>query len=359
MSTHVGDPNKKSKPPVTVRQIAELASVSVGTVSHVLNGSASVTEARRKRVIDAVEVLGYQPSQLARGLRRNVTAMLGMIIPDITNPFFPGIVRGTEDIAFAHGYRLVLCNTDNDSTKEISYLNDLRSFRPSGLLVIPSAPGPLMRNLRQTDPNVVFVDRCPPEWQGDFVTADNEGGARQVGAHLLGLGHRTLAVITGPMNVTNAADRLLGFQRVLAEAGVNLPPEYIQEARFTSESGYSAAMRLLRMVPRPTAIFACNDLLASGTLSAAEHLGLRCPEDLSVVGFDNLEFVEHTAPALTTVHQSGYQIGATACRPLLERIADPSRPPAREVLPTELKVRNSTARPSGQARKSPRQLTRA
>lgn len=330
-----------------------MAGVSVGTVSHVLNGSASVTEARRKRVMDAVERLGYQPSQLARGLRRNSTAMLGMIIPDITNPFFPGIVRGAEDIAFKHGFRLVLCNSDNDAAKEISYLNDLRSFRPSGLLIIPSAPETLMRNLRSTDLSIVFVDRCPAQWQGDFVTADNEGGAWQAASHLLNLGHRRLAVITGPLNVSNAADRLRGFQRALAEQGVGIAAEYIQEARFNSESGYSAAMRLLQMLPRPTAIFASNDLLACGTLSAAEHLGLHCPEDLSVAGFDNLEFVEHTAPALTTIHQSGYQIGATACRLLIERIADPAKLPAKMVLPTELKVRNSTAAPPGARQTSP------
>ncbi|HEX4066754.1 MAG TPA: LacI family DNA-binding transcriptional regulator [Acidobacteriaceae bacterium] len=333
------------KPSVTVRQIAESANVSIGTVSHVLNGSAAVTEERRRRVMDAVEKLGYRPSQLARGLRSNSTTMLGMIIPDITNPFFPGIVRGAEDLAFRHGYRLVLCNSDNDSAREISYLDDLRAFRPSGLLIIPSAPGPIMQSLRHSETSVVFVDRCPPEWDGDFVTTDNEGGAWQVGSHLLGLGHRRLAVITGPLNVSNAADRLLGFRRALAEAGVALGPESIQEARFNSESGYTAAMRLLQMVPRPTAIFASNDLLACGTLSAAEQLGLRCPDDLSIAGFDNLEFVEHTAPALTTVHQSGYQMGATACRVLLERIADPGKAPVRTVLPTELKIRNSTAAP--------------
>jgi DNA-binding LacI/PurR family transcriptional regulator len=329
---------------ITVRQIAETAAVSVGTVSHVLNGSARVTEVRRKRVMEAIGKLGYQPSELARGLRRNSTALLGMIIPDITNPFFPGIVRGAEDIACQSGYRLILCNTDNDEAKELSYLNDLRSFRPSGLLIIPS--GPAVRGLGHSDGNVVFVDRCPVEWKGDFVTVDNEGGAYQVGRHLVGLGHRQLAIITGPLSVTSAAARLQGFKRALAESGITLGREYIQEARFNSEGGYSAAMRLLQMLPRPTAIFAANDLLACGALAAAQHLRLGCPEDVSVAGFDNLEFVEHTAPALTTVHQSGYQIGATACRVLLERIADRTKSPINLVLATELKIRNSTAPPA-------------
>ncbi len=326
---------------ITMRQIAEMAAVSIGTVSNILNGSARVSEVRRQRVMEAIRKLGYQPSELARGLRKNSTALLGMIIPDITNPFFPGIVRGAEDIACQSDYRLVLCNSDNDEAKERSYLNDLRSFRPSGLLIIPS--GPTMGNLEQLDTSVVLVDRCPAEWKGDVVTADNEGGGYLVGRHLLGLGHRNVAVITGPLSFTSAAARLNGFQRALQEAGIQMRSEYIQETRFNSESGYSTATRLLQMLPRPTAIFATNDLLACGAIAAAQHLQLRCPADLSVVGFDDLEFVEHTAPALTTVHQSSYQIGATACRVLLERIADRSKPPVNLVLATELKVRNSTA----------------
>ncbi len=317
--------------------------MSIGTVSHVLNGSARVAEPRRKRVLEAIQRLGYQPSELARGLRKNATALLGMIIPDITNPFFPAIVRGAEDVACQSGFRLILCNSDNDEVKELTYLNDLRSFRPSGLLVIPSGSATL--NLGPGDANVVLVDRCPAEWRGDLITVDNEGGGYQVGRHLIGLGHRIMAVVAGPLTATSAADRLRGFQRALAEAGIKMSPEYIQEARFNTESGYSAAIRLLQMLPRPTAIFAGNDLLACGTLTAAEHLRLRCPEDLSVVGFDNLEWGEHTAPALTTVHQSGYQIGATACRVLLDRIADRDKAPMKLVLATELKVRNSTAPP--------------
>lgn len=323
-----------------------MAKVSVGTVSHVLNGSAAVREPRRKRVMDAMETLGYRPSQLARGLRRNSIDMLGMIIPDITNPFFPGVVRGAEDIAYKHDHRLVLCNTDNDPAKEICYFNDLRSFHPAGLLIIPSAGSTLIKGIRSSDSHIIFVDRCPEDWRGPFVMADNEGGAYQAGCHLLSLGHRRLAVITGPLHLSNAAARLQGFQRALTEAHVKLGPEYIQEARFDSESGYTASTRLLQMLPRPTAIFASNDLLASGALSAAHHFGLRCPEDISIVGFDNFEFAEHTTPSLTTVHQSGYQIGATACSMLLERIKDPTMPPQHIVLPTEIKVRHSTMRVS-------------
>lgn len=342
---------EKSGRRATSHQIAEYANVSLGTVSHVLNGSATVSEARRKRVLDAVEALGYQRNQLARGLRRNATTMLGLLMPDIGNPFFPGIVRGAEDIAYKHGYRLVICNTDDDPNKELSYLNDLRSFLPAGLLIIPAVGSKLLKNLRHSDPAITFLDRCPEGWEGDFVMADNAAGGYEAGAHLVGLGHRLIAFIAGPHDLGNVTTRLEGFRRALKEAGLRLDSGYIQEARFNANSGYVAAKRLLQMLPRPTAIFASNDLLAWGALSAAHDLGLRCPEDISIVGFDDLDFVEHAAPPLTTIRQSGYQIGETACRILLERIEDSSRAPVRVTLPTQLKVRNSTMRAPEAARR--------
>jgi len=161
-----------------IKEIAKMAGVSVGTVSHVLNDSAGVREAARKRVLDAVQAVGYQPNQLARGLRRDKTNMIGMIIPDVTNPFFPAVVRGAEDIAFSNGYRLILCNTDNDHSKELVHLNELRTFLPAGLIVIPSNFSDLTvqaERYRRAGTGVVCVDRLPKNWSGDSVTADVEG----------------------------------------------------------------------------------------------------------------------------------------------------------------------------------------
>src|SRR6202140_1098447 len=154
-------------PPVTMRQIAERADVSIGTVSHVVNDTAKVREKLRQRVLDAIRSLGYQPSQLARGLRRNQTNIVVMIIPDITNPFFPSVVRGVEDVAYQHSYRLILCNTDNDPQKEVTYLNDLRSFLPAGLLVIPAVDSMITWSAEGVP--VVCIDRRPPDWDGDSV----------------------------------------------------------------------------------------------------------------------------------------------------------------------------------------------
>lgn len=350
-----------------MKDIAKIAGVSLGTVSHVLNNSAGVREPLRQRVLAAVQAASYQPSQLARGLRRVKTNMIGMIIPDITNPFFPAVVRGVEDVAYKRSYRIVLCNTDNDPSKEISYLNELRSYRPAGLLVIPAADSGIAEHLKavaSSGPPVVCIDRRPDGWSGDTVLVANEAGAYSATRHLLRVGHRNLAVITGPMHLTNAAERLRGFKRALGEARVPIAPEFIQEARFDRHSGYEAAKRVLRMLPRPTAIFACNDLMAFGVLLAAREMNLGCPEELSIVGFDNLDFTEFTAPPLTTVQQPGYQLGATAARLLLERIDGSKQGGRKIVLPTELKIRHSVAAPCLAAapvarRKSPLRSARA
>ncbi len=329
---------------VTMRQIAERAQVSIGTVSHVVNSTARVRPKLRLRVLEAIRSFGYQPSALAQGLRLNRTKILGMIIPDVTNPFFPGVVRGAEDVAFKHSYRLMLCNTDNNPAKEASYLLELRSFRAAGLLIIPAARSDLNSELPPGTPGsppVVCLDRCPEGWTGDAVVVANEMGAYYATKHLIGAGHRHLAVITGPAQLANAVERLNGFKKAMREARLPLAPEFIQTAAFDTRSGFQAAKRLLRMLPRPTAIFACNDLMALGVLHAAHELSLRCPEDLSLVGFDNLEFCEYTSPALTSVYQPGYQLGATAAGLLLERIRGLEDAPKRMLLETELKIRHS------------------
>jgi DNA-binding LacI/PurR family transcriptional regulator len=333
-----------------MRQIAERAGVSIGTVSHVINETATVRPKLRERVIEAIRSMGYQPSALAQGLRKNRTNMLGMVIPDITNPFFPGVVRGVEDVAYRRSFRVILCNTDNDPSKETSYVRELRSYHIAGLLIIPAAGADIAGHLRayaSASVPVVCLDRVPDGWKGDAVLVANADGAYQATRHLIQMGHTRLAAIAGPLRLTNAVERLKGFTRALNEAGIEIDPEYVQEAGFDTVTGYQSALRLLRMLPRPTAIFACNDLMAFGVLQAARELGLRCPEDLSIAGFDSLEFTKFTDPSLTSVYQPGYQLGATAARLLLQRV-DGMRSAAKKfLLPTELKKRNSVGPPNG------------
>lgn len=331
-----------------MHQIARAASVSLGTVSHVINGTATVREPLRQRVLKAVKTLGYEPNELSRGLRHNRTNIIGVIIPDITNPFFPGVVRGIEDVAYKDSYRLVLCNTDNDPHKEALCLGQLKSFLPAGILLIPSPDSTISGNI--SGPPVVCVDRRPDGWKGDIVTVANRDGAYKAAQHLIEMGHRQIGVISGPSHLTNAVERLRGFRQALDDAQIPIAPEYIQEAQFDRNSGYTSAIRLLQLLPRPTAIFATNDLMAMGALLAIRDSKLVCPKDISVISFDGLDVTELTDPALTTVYQPGYQLGYSAARLLLERI-EGSDAPAKEIeLETELRVRHSVARVNARPR---------
>jgi LacI family transcriptional regulator len=332
-----------------MQEIARMAGVSLGTVSHVLNNTAKVREATRKRVLEAVHTAGYQPSQLARGLRRDKTNMIGMIIPDITNPFFPAVVRGAEDVAFSNGYRLILCNTDNDHSKEIIHLNELRTYLPAGLIVIPSNFSDLTtqaESYRLAGAGVVCIDRLPRNWSGDSVTSNNEAGAYNATRHLIQLGHTRLATITGPLHLTNATERLEGFKRAAKEAKLRLSPEYVQETTFDKQGGHAKTLILLRLIPRPTAIFAGNDMIALGALLAVREAGLRCPEEISIMGFDDLDLAETTNPSLSSVAQPGYQLGTTAAQILLDRRDGDTSPAKHIVLETLLHLRNSVAPPS-------------
>lgn len=339
-----------------MKQIAQIAGVSLGTVSHVLNNTARVRETLRKRVLDAVKLNGYQPSQLARGLRRDKTNILAMIIPDILNPFFPGVVRGAEDVAFANGCRLVLCNTDNDHQKELVHLNALQTYLPTGLIVIPSDFSDLTvqaESYRNVGAAVVCIDRLPRNWKGDSVTINNAAGANSATAHLIGLGHRHLAAITGPLHLTNAQDRLKGFKRAVRQAGIELAPHSIQETTFDRAGGYSKTKLLLQCSPRPTAILALNDMIALGALIALREEHLRVPDDISIIGFDGLDLGEITTPQLSSVYQSPYQLGAEAAQLALDRVACKDSPVRQIVLKTELRIRESVAPPPGAAKHRP------
>jgi DNA-binding LacI/PurR family transcriptional regulator len=337
-----------------MKDIARIAGVSLGTVSHVLNDTARVREPMRKRVLDAVQAAEYQPSQLARGLRKVKTNVIGMIIPDITNPFFPAVVRGAEDLAFSNGYRLILCNTDNDHSKELVHLNELRTYLPAGLIVIPSNFSDLTaqaESYRRAGTGVVCIDRLPKNWDGDTVTANNEEGAYNATQSLLQMQHSQIAMITGPLHLTNAKERVDGFMRAMKEARLPVAPEYVQETTFDKHGGYSKTLVLLRLIPRPTAIFAGNDMIALGCLLALRHAGLRCPQDISIMGFDDLDLAETTNPSLSSVSQSGYQLGTTAARILLDRMQGDNGPAKHIVLGTSLKIRDSSAPPSDKSSK--------
>ena len=236
-------------------------------------------------------------------------------------------MRGAEDVAFQHGYRLVLCNSDNDSRKEATYLREMRTYRPTGLIIVPADLNEGLNEAKaflKADAGVVYLDRVPPKWKGDSVTSNHEVGAFAATKHLIELGHERIATITGPLTSTSALARLQGSVAPCARLASPSTIAMSRKARFNKDSGHTKALRLLKASPRPTAIFAANDLIAFGVLYAIRELGLDCPRDVSVVGFDNLDESDMTSPTLTTVDQFAYQVGAKAAQAIIDRVTTKS-----------------------------------
>jgi LacI family transcriptional regulator len=326
----------------TIREVAGRAHVSATTVSHVVNGTRFVSETIRARVQAAMAELGYRPNALARSLRRGETKTLGLILPDSANPYFAELGRGIESAAFALGYSVVLCNTEGNQAREQLYLDLLAEKQVDGLLLVAAgdragalegAPG---RRLP-----VVVVDRDLPHVQVDTVLADKRQGSHLATRHLARLGHRRIGCIAGPSNLAPSARRLRGYRDALEEAGLPFDPRLTRRGDYHPGSGWAATRALLEEPSPPTAVFAGNDLMAIGALRAAAEAGRRVPDDLAVVGFDDIELASFTTPPLTTVRQSTVELGRTAVRLLAERIGDPARPPVRALLDTRLVVRAS------------------
>jgi LacI family transcriptional regulator len=332
----------------TQEDVARLAGVSRATVSYVINnrtdGNVRISEETRCRVLEAVEELGYRPNVLARSLRQGQTHTIGMIVPDNTNPFFAEVARGVEDTSFEQGYSVILCNSDSDLDKELLYTNVLAEKRVDGILFVAvGMSAERICVLQERRMPVVVVDRDLPDVAVDSVMTANERGGWLATRHLIELGHRRIGCIAGPSDVTPSAERVTGYRQALREAALPVEEGLIMRGDFQYESGYQAARQLLSMDDPPTAVFACNDLMAIGTISAAVELGRQVPADLSVVGFDDVPLASFANPALTTVVQPKYEIGVVAATMLLERMQDPDRPPQRKMLDTELVVRQSTA----------------
>lgn len=338
----------------TIKEIARRAKVSVGTVSNVLNDLPTVRKESRESVLKAMDALDYQPSLLGRALRKHRTNIIVMVVPDITNPFFPNVVRGAEDMAFKKGFRIVLCNSDNDLSKEVAYIREMLSYRPAGLIIVPSS---LSRGLEEvkaytkSGSSVVYLDRIPQKWAGDSVASNHEEGAYAATKYLIGLGHVRIATIAGPQASPSGTARLAGFQRAMAETGLKVDPSYIREAaEYLKPLGREHATELLKLKRRPTAIFAGNDLLAFGALAAIRSCGLHCPQDISLMGFDDLEGGDDVVPTLSTVNQSTYELGAMAARIVVERAHGHKTAVRQEVFVPQLRIKESTGAPPPIAR---------
>jgi LacI family transcriptional regulator len=333
---------------VTVKDVAKLAQVSVGTVSNVLSGTRPVSPERRGRVMAAIRKLDYHPNAVARSLKQRRTKMLGMVISDITNPFFPQLVRGAEDAAVQRGYLLVTFNTDDRIEREKQVMSVLRARRVDGvMLVIAPNSGDITHIVSTLASGIAMVclDRLPRGIDVDSVTVDNASGARDCVRHLLSLGHRSIAIITGPRTLQTARERLHGYKEAYKEIGVPINPEWVREGDFRSESGYRLGTELLTGPHRPSAMFIANGMMALGVLKALEDLRVRCPRDIALATFDDLPLFETLRPRLTAVAQPAYAIGCKGVELILKRIESrqKSDPPVTVRLPTELRIRESTA----------------
>lgn len=331
----------------TISDVARRAGVSTMTVSRAINQSGSVSPATRARVERAIVELEYVPNALARQLRSNRTKTLALVVSDISNPFFTTIARGVEDAARERAFGVMYCNTDESEQEEIAYLEVLIERRIDGVLLVPSSTSTAsVRLLRAHDIPVVVLDRRVRARRVDAVRCDSVGGAYVLVRHLLELGHRRIGVLTGRRTVSTSVDRVTGCQRALAEAGVELDKRLVRYGEFNQAAGFRMAQQLLAMSPRPTAIFAANNFIAFGAIRAIRDAGLRVPDDMSVVAFDDLPPEWVIDPFLTVLAQPAYEMGRRGTELLLKRLAGgDGGAPSTTVLPSELIVRRSSAPP--------------
>ncbi len=334
----------------TIRDVARRAGVAPITASRALSDTGYVSVTTRARVQRAAAELEYVPNMLAKSLRSHHTQTLALLLTDITNPFWTTVARGVEDEASRNGYTVIYCNTDENEAKQEQYISMLLRRRVDGVLLVPAAStGEAVHALQAQQVQVVVLDRRLPGVAVDVVRGASSDGARRLVQHLIELGHRRIAVLTGPANLSTAQERVDGYRRALQTAQINIDPSLMLFGSYTVESGAAMARQVLHMQPRPTAIFAANNFLAAGVLRTLYAEGLRVPEDMSLVSFEDLPFHYVREPFLTVAQQPAYTLGSTAAGLLLQRIAQKGMDtgPCQEiVLPTEIVVRFSTAAPA-------------
>lgn len=329
----------------TIKEVAKRAGVSVGTASNVISGTARVSKARAARVLAAVQELDYHPNEVARSLKVKQTKLLGMVLPDITNPFFPEIIRGAEDAALERGYLLLAANTDEQAEREKRLIKALRARRVDGILLAASASKDEahIKNVIAAGVPVVCLDRAVPDIPLDAVMVDNVRGSQECVRHLIRAGHKKIAIITGSLELQIGQERLAGYTAALRESGIKGSPSLILEGDFREEAGYRLGKELLLRQDRPTAIFTCNGVMTLGLLAALDELGVRCPGDIALATFDDLPLVRSFHPHLTAVAQPGHEMGFRGAHLLIDRVEGRlTGKPVIVRLAPELRVRESS-----------------
>ncbi|MCG9595483.1 substrate-binding domain-containing protein [Vibrio sp. Isolate25] len=306
----------------TMKDIARLAGVSTSTVSHVINKSRYVSEEISERVNKAAQELNYTPSALARSLKMNRTKTIGMLVTTSTNPFFGEVVKGVERSCYQQGYNLILCNTEGDNERMRESINTLLQKRVDGLILMCSSLEGERIDVFEKYPDipVVVMDWGPMLFTSDKIQDNSLRGGYMAAKHLIEAGHKEIGCITGPLVKHQAQMRYEGYKRALIEASLEFNPNWIIEADFECEGGHEAFIKMHAKGPLPSSIFVCNDMMAMGVINAANEKGIRIPQDLSIVGYDDIQISKFMTPALTTIHQPKYRLGKAAVEALLKKL---------------------------------------
>lgn len=341
---------KRSKNSITIKEVAAQAGVSSATASRGLSGRGYVSLQARQRVQRAAAELAYRPHAAARSLKLNRTNTLGLMIADIVNPFYSYLADGLLDCARSLSYHVILCATDEDPHMEEEYLEVLMENRVDGIVAVPTGHNlRLWQEALKLGVKVVLTDREIAGIDADVVLVDNQKGAYEAVNLLLRLGHQRIGIICGPTSTTTGNGRLQGYYASLREAGVPIDPNLVQIGDFKRESGFVGAQRLLSLDDPPTAIFATNNVLGEVTMFAIRERGLKIPDDISLVLFDDVPWASLTSPKITVVAQPAYSLGYVSMERLVQRLQETDevvRPPVRTILQPELVIRESCVPPA-------------
>ncbi len=328
----------------TIREVARHAGVAPITVSRVVNKSGYVSKDIRERVERSIAALDYIPNALGPSLRSKKTHIFALILSDITNPFWTTVARGVEDACNAHGYYVVLCNTDESQTKQDQYVSVMLRKQVDGFLLVPAQDtNETIRAIQKQDIPIVVLDRTVSDVEVDIVRCDSEEGAYQLTRHLLQQGHRDIAVVSGPKEISTARDRVAGYRRAMEESGLPVDERNIHWGTFGHNAGYDATKEILTTTPRPTALLAGNNFIAIGAMHALTEAEVRVPQDMALVSFDEFPPGLTIEPFFTSVVQPAYQMGYRATELLLSRVQGQTSEPFQEIiLPVEIVLRRSS-----------------
>ncbi|NLS11300.1 HTH-type transcriptional repressor PurR [Vibrio sp. SM6] len=308
----------------TIKDVARLAGVSTTTVSHVINKTRFVAEATQEKVMQAVNELNYAPSAVARSLKCNTTRTIGMLVTQSTNQFFSEVIDGVESYCYRQGYTLILCNTGGIYEKQRDYIRMLAEKRVDGILVMCSDLTEELKEMldRQVDIPKVVMDWGPESSKADKIIDNSEEGGYLATKFLIDNGHKDIACLSGQFEKAICQERISGFKRAMNEANLPINQEWLLEGNFECDTAVLTAEKITAMAKRPSAVFCFNDNMALGLMSRLQQNGIRIPDEISVIGYDNIELAEYFSPPLTTIHQPKRRVGKNAFEILLERIKD-------------------------------------